>query len=87
MKHCKNKDQAPTANVDMVEHPPHYTTGFVECIDAIQASMTQEAFLGYCKGNVLKYVWRAGLKGAAAQDLEKAEWYLNRMLNELGGEK
>lgn len=43
---------------DMVNKPPHYTTGNVECIDAIRAALTAEEFRGYCKGNVIKYTFR-----------------------------
>ena len=43
---------------DAVNHPSHYTGGDIECIDAIKASMTNEAFLGYLKGNIQKYLWR-----------------------------
>jgi len=43
---------------DPVDHPSHYTKGGVECIDAIQSSMTEEAFRGYCKGNIQKYIYR-----------------------------
>ena len=43
---------------DAVQHPSHYVKGGVECIDAIKASMTPEAFAGYCKGNVMKYIFR-----------------------------
>lgn len=72
--------------VDMVNHPPHYNTGKVECIDAIESALGREGFIAYCKGNVIKYMWRAGLKGAPTQDLEKAEWYRARMLKTIAGE-
>lgn len=63
---------------DQVNHPPHYTQGGIECIDAIQAALTKDEFRGYCKGNALKYVWRERSKGGD-QDLRKAEWYLKRL--------
>lgn len=63
---------------DLVNHPPHYKTGDIECIDAIEAALTPEEFRGYCKGNALKYTWREKHKGGD-QDLAKAEWYLNRL--------
>lgn len=63
---------------DPVDHPSHYTAGGIECIDAIEAAMTTEAFVGFCRGNAMKYVWRAGLKGDPAEDLRKAAWYLER---------
>lgn len=66
---------------DMVNHPPHYTKGGIECIDGIRASMTDEAFLGYLKGNVLKYLWRYESKHDPAEDLQKALWYLNKMVD------
>lgn len=62
---------------DPVNHPAHYTAGTIECIDAIQAALTPEQFVGYCRGNAMKYIWRADRKGGA-QDLQKAIWYLNR---------
>ena len=58
---------------DMVNHPPHYNQGNIECIDGIEASMSAEQFEGYLKGNLMKYVWRYGDK-SKLQDLEKAEW-------------
>jgi len=69
---------------DMVNNPPHYTVGTVECIDAIQASLTIDGFNGYLKGNVIKYMWRYEKKGGI-QDLEKAQWYLNKLHNMLNG--
>lgn len=62
-------------------NPNHYKTGDVEAIEAIKASMTQEAFYGYLKGNVLKYVWRFEKKNRL-EDLKKANWYLTRLTNE-----
>ena len=67
---------------DPVNHPGHYTNGDIECIDAIKASMTSGAFCGYLKGNVEKYLWRYQLKKNPVEDLEKANWYLNRLIDE-----
>jgi hypothetical protein len=67
---------------DMVNHPPHYTTGGIETIDYIEAKLTPEEFRGYCKGSVLKYSSRAGKKGDADEDLKKARWYLNRLIGD-----
>ena len=63
-----------------VEHPDHYCGGEIECIDAIRASMSEAEFCGYCKGNVLKYVWRYQNKGGA-MDLEKASVYLHWLID------
>ena len=68
---------------DMVNHPPHYNAGAVECIDAIEAAMTFEEFVGYLRGQIIKYVWRAGRKGDAREDIEKALWYGNKLATRL----
>lgn len=69
-------------STDMVNHPPHYTAGGIECIDAILAAVEgltpQEAVL---VGNVMKYVWRHKRKNGK-QDLLKAKWYLSRLIDE-----
>ena len=65
---------------DQVNHPNHYTQGGIECIEAMEAAMSPEAFRGYCKGNVIKYLWRYESKGNPVQDLLKAQWYLERLI-------
>ena len=72
-------EQTPMA--DVVNHPPHYTQGGIEAIDAIESALTPEEFRGYCKGNALKYIWREKHKGQD-ESLKKAIWYLNRALGE-----
>lgn len=67
-----------TCEPDMVNKPPHYRQGDIECIDAIKSALTEEEFRGYCKGNALKYIWRERYKGHD-QDLEKAKWYMARI--------
>lgn len=71
---------------DFVNHPPHYQ-GSIECIEAIEACMSEEAFKGALKANVIKYVWRYEHKGGAI-DLKKAKWYLERLIDicEIGEE-
>jgi hypothetical protein len=66
---------------ESVNHPSHYNNGDIECIDAIHAALGDEGFLAFCQGNVLKYNWRAGLKGDRLEDLKKAQWYQARMVN------
>lgn len=56
-----------------------YKHGDIECIDAIRACMSEEEFKGFCKGNVIKYIWRSDYKGGR-EDLEKAKDYLNYLL-------
>lgn len=65
---------------DNVNHPSHYTFGGVECIDAIEAALGREGFVAYCEGNVMKYLWRHRGKGGV-EDLEKARWYLDKMIS------
>lgn len=64
---------------DNVNHPNHHCQGGIECIKAIEASMTPEEFQGYCKGNVMKYVWRFREKNGL-EDLKKAQVYLGWMI-------
>ena len=80
----RKSESSPTQVPDLVNHPPHYTQGGIECIDAIRASMSKDQFLGYCKGNSLKYQWRYEAKGGV-EDLKKAKWYLDRMIQEIQG--
>ena len=61
----------------------HYTQGGIECIDAMKASMSDEAFKGLLKGNVIKYIWRYEKKVNPLEDLKKAKWYLERLIKEL----
>lgn len=69
------------ATTDPVNHPSHYTAGSLECIDAIEAMLEgyPNAVEGFLAGQVLKYLWRAPLKGNRHQDLSKADWYLKRL--------
>ena len=64
---------------DNVNHPPHYIRNGPECIDAIEAALSEAEFRGYCKGNVIKYLWREQFKGKD-EDILKAQWYINRLL-------
>ena len=66
--------------LDLINNPSHYNTGDIECIEAIQASMTTRQFQGYLKGNIMKYVWRHEYKGKMLDDLRKANWYLNKLI-------
>jgi hypothetical protein len=63
---------------DLVNAPPHYRQGDIECIDAIRSALTDEEFRGYVKANAIKYLWREKHKGGD-EDLKKAAWYLSRI--------
>lgn len=60
-----------------VNHPKHYNTGKIEVIDAIE-----DWQLGFCDGNVIKYVSRHRHKGKPIEDLKKAKWYLERLIKQ-----
>ena len=63
---------------NMVNHPSHYNKGKIEVIDFIE-----DQGLSFHLGNVIKYVARAGAKGDKLEDLKKAQWYLDRYINEV----
>lgn len=63
---------------EMVDHPQHYNLhpSGVECIDIVE-------WMNFNTGSAIKYVWRAGEKGDAIEDLRKAIWYLEREVHRL----
>lgn len=67
---------------DSVNHPSHYTSGKYEVIDIIEDQLGAEGIRGFCLGNAVKYICRAGKKDPTKtrQDLEKAIWYINHYL-------
>ena len=69
-----------TYDIDIVNKPPHYNKGGIECIDAIESMLTPEEFIGYLRGNSLKYRWRMRYKGKAIEDCKKSDWYDNKLL-------
>lgn len=64
---------------DPVDHPEHYTSGSIECIAALEASLTPEEFRGFLKGNIIKYTWREKHKGGT-ESMRKAKWYLEKLI-------
>ena len=69
---------APRLPLDLINHPPHYTAhpSGVECIQITE-------HMNFNIGNAVKYLWRAGLKGAELADLQKARWYVDREIERL----
>ena len=67
---------------DQVNRPAHYTSGGIECIDAMQAAFGAEAVKDFCMCNAFKYLWRHRNKNGV-EDLKKARWYLNRLIEEV----
>ena len=68
----------PYETTQTVNHPAYYQAGGIEAIDVIEAWR-----LGFCLGNTVKYIARAGKKGNRLTDLKKAAWYLNRLIKRL----
>jgi hypothetical protein len=60
-------------------NPDHYKVGGIETIDYLQAKLSPEEFAGYCRGNAIKYLSRAGHKDDTVQEIGKAIWYLERL--------
>ena len=80
---CNNKicPKIKRLNInDLVNHPPHYTDGKIEVIEYIE-----DKGLGFCLGNAIKYISRAGkkYKDKEIEDLKKAIWYIERRIKEL----
>jgi len=78
-----NKLVEDLGTYDVVDKPKHYNSGEVECIVAMQSMLTPEEFRGYLRGNSFKYRWRYPNKNGV-EDLYKAEWYENKLLEVLG---
>jgi hypothetical protein len=64
---------------DKINHPNHYAGTRIETIKYIEDKLSDDAFYGYCVGNVIKYVSRYRFKDGI-DDLKKAAWYLKRLI-------
>lgn len=72
----KNPPKVTSAYIpSSVSHPSHYQRFGMECIDAMVKLFGNEEVKSFCKLNSFKYRWRAGNKGDAKEDIDKAEWY------------
>ena len=68
-------------SIDMVNTPPHYSFGNIECIEAIEEVV--KGLVGMeamCTGNAIKYLWRWKHKNGV-EDLKKAKWYIERLID------
>lgn len=72
----------PKATPDAV-NPDHYKIGGIEAIDYMRAKSSRAEFTGYLRLSALKYLSRAGHKGEALEDYRKAQWFINRLIEEL----
>ena len=71
------------SDVDMVNHPSHYTQGGIECIDALKAATVSKTGIeAVCTANAIKYLWRYEEKNGI-EDVKKARWYIDRLIKEL----
>jgi hypothetical protein len=79
------------SSIDMVNHPPHYASSKIECIDAMEAMTSQNRKYGtfltghqmYLWQVIFKYIWRFPFKEKPVEDLKKAKFYLERLINRL----
>ena len=78
----ETKTKLKSKIVDMVNNPPHYNQTGIECIHAISAA-TDKGFKYYLQGNILKYLWRFDYKDKPLEDLQKAQWYLEKLIEEV----
>ena len=70
-------------DIDMVNHPSHYTQGGIECIDCIKsATIGKVGIEAFCVGNAIKYLFRYEEKNGI-EDVKKARWYIDRLIKEL----
>jgi len=65
---------------ERVNHPDHYNQGGIECFDVIEQFFGKDALIGFCKGNALKYLMRHQLKDNQIEDLKKARFYIDKIL-------
>ena len=73
--------------IDNVNHPSHYTQGGIECIDALKAATVGKTGIeAVCVANVIKYLFRYENKNGL-EDVKKAQWYINRLIQELEEKK
>ena len=82
MEEAEQAGKEAYSNVDMVNSPPHYNQTGIECIHAISAA-TNDGFKYYLQGNILKYLWRFDYKDKPLEDLKKAQWYLDKLIEEV----
>ena len=79
MDYMKRKiKEVDSVEQDMVNSPEHYNKAGIETIDALEAMLTK-GFDYYLQGNIVKYLWRYRYKNGV-EDLKKAQWYLNKLI-------
>ena len=89
---CKQTEKTENISVgttDMVNFPKHYNLGNIQTLDYIDDVLTYNpnltALEGYYVGNILKYIGtRLGTKNDKLEDMQKAQFYLNRLIEKSG---
>jgi hypothetical protein len=69
----------------MKKRNSYYDVGGIETIEIIKAKLTVSEYIGFLKGNVIKYLCRAGYKDITIQDYEKAREYLGWLIDFTAG--
>jgi hypothetical protein len=77
VEHINRLYELAFGETDMVNEPPHYTQGNIQCIDAMESAFGKEAVATWSKLNAFKYIWRAVHKNGM-EDIDKAIWYLTK---------
>jgi hypothetical protein len=78
IKYCKGNDSITNVIID------YYDVGGIETIEIIKSKLTEQQFIGFLRGNVIKYMCRAGYKNGttALSDYDKAAYYTNALVKE-----
>lgn len=82
------QEQIQEERKEEVNHPERYggdTT--YECIKVLESWLSPEEYKGFLKGNAIKYLCRAGKKDEIVQELKKANWYINKLIEKESKEK
>lgn len=71
-------------NLEAINHPSHYGQADIECIDALEAATINKTGIeAVCVANIIKYLWRYEAKGKPLEDVKKARWYLNKLIERM----
>jgi hypothetical protein len=78
--------KTPDEAKDSITHPSHYAGEKYECIEVMREVFGDEAVNSFCLCNAFKYLWRCNKKhDDATTDLKKARYYIDHLINHLGG--
>lgn len=73
-------------NYDTINNPSHYTSGDIDCIEAMMSAYGVDVVKAFCIGNAFKYQWRFDKKNGI-EDLKKCQWYQNKFIKLCNEEK